>query len=505
MAVRYLLEIGDPVTHRFSSAVRNEINQTNATYPDSIGDPILYPVRLVVPKLNQKISDSISGSVTIPQYKVEILNKDGKYDDVETLGWFNTRAVVKRSDKVDPTLADFDQIFSGIIDYPNVVKKSVMLVINNTYRSLTEQVCDKFEVDATFPNLPDSTKDKNIPIAYGPDNIRVQVLPVDTTDATKYFAIDNSYLTSVDFVYDSDGNSIAFSVDGNGIITATDADSADVAGATGNTIGDICTSEIALKSGIAYNADNWDKLETDDYIGISGNLNFYFSGGTVRQLIDAALKSDNAFLFTKNDGRLTMRQWGRNYVIHELQSWVITGWPNKNYQDALRYYNSTAIIQYQLNHKTNRYEMQIASGTTPAFDKEREVPYKTDLYVEGQVTDLGDRLIKRFGTISEIINLAIGKSAFDINLLDEVQIDVTINGRQVTDKTKWIVREGDPGQDVLSLEAKSGFVIPEVIDGILSQPGSHVVSFIDGVRSQPFAQGLTGQVNSQPITVTGEE
>lgn len=504
--IRYIIEIGDPVTHRFSSAVRNPIEPTNATYPDSIGDPILYPVRLSIPKIKNKISDSISGTVKIPQYKFNIANDDGKFDDVETLGWFNIPVVLKRSDIDDPTLDDFNIIVSGTIDYSNVMEKSVQIITNNVYRSLTEEVTKTFNT-TDYPNLPDNLLDKDVPISYGPDLMNVPLFQINSLDLTKYLAIDPDYLTGVTTVYDSDGNSISFTgPDVNGIITATDAATADISGVVGNTIGDIITSELALKSAILYTSDNWDITETNEYITNSAQLNFYFSGGTVRQLVDAALKSDNAFLFTKNNGLLTLRQWGRNYVIHTIQNWqIMPAFPKKDFKDALKYYNSLASILFEKNISTGIHAKQISSGTNPAFNKERKVSYPTDLYNTGEITDLGDRMIKRFGTLSEIIPISSGEPTTNINLLDEIQIDVTINDRQLSSKTKWIVREGDPGQDMLSLEAKSGFVVPTVIDGILSQPISRFSTVIDGILSQPFEHGFGNQVNSQPIIVTGEE
>lgn len=503
--IRYLLEIyeeigSDVIINRFSSAVRSNIDPSNATYPDSLGDPVLYPARLSPPSLNNKLSDSISGTVILNQNTISIANEDGKYDDVESLGWFNVPVVVRRSDKENPTLADFNNVFTGIIKYPVVTQNNVKLVINNIYRSLSNEVCKTFNID-DYPNIPDNSRDKKIPIGYGPDLMNVPLFAIDTTSPNDYIALDPDYLVDVDAVYDSDGNSIAFS-ETAGIITAVGAKTADVGGATGNTIGDIITSEIALKNGISYDFVNWDKAETDQYINNSGFLNFYFSGGSVRQLVDAVLKSDNAFLFTKNDGRLTLRQWGRTYSIHTIENWKIMQFPTKDFKEALRYYNSLAIIQYEKDLSSGVHQKQIASGINPAFGEERVVTYETDLYVTGEITDLGERMIKRFGTLSEIIKIASGKPTIDINLLDEVQIDVTINGRVFSSKKKWIVRESDPGQDILSLEAKSGFIVPTVIDGVLSQP---YYNFIDGVLSQPFWFGFGNQNNSQPIWVTGEE
>jgi len=458
MSIRYLCEIGDPVTHRFSTAVRNPIDKHNATYPDSAGNPVLYPVRMSIPNLKNKISDSISGSIKIPQQTIKIKNDDGKYDDVEDLGWFNIPIVIKRCDIVNPTLADFEIIFKGIIDYSDVSFSEVSIKTNPIYRALTEEVTKTFNID-DFPNIPDGNLDKNIPIAYGPNLKRVPLFEIDSTDPTKYMAIDSAYLTGVAAVYDDDDKSISFSVSA-GVITATDAKTADISGATGNSIGDIITSEIALKSGIDYNDDNWDTLETNEYINNSGHLNIYFEGGTVRQFIDKCLKSDNAFVFTKNNGLLTIRQWGRIYKVHKLNAWKLAKVPDKKYADAKRYYNSLALVKYQKNISTGIYERQNSSGITPQFDQDKKVDYETDLYILGEVIDLADRMIKRFGIVSENMTIAAGEPAININLLDLIEIDVNINGRQFSNKKEWIVREVDPGQDVLTLEARSGFITP---------------------------------------------
>jgi hypothetical protein len=493
--IRYICEIGDPITHRFSTAIRSPRDKSNATYPDEFGNNILYPVLLKIPRLNNKISDSISGSVKQPQQNIIIENGDGKYDDVEALGWFNTPIVIKRSDKELATLADFQCIYRGIISYSNPDFKQVKIKTNNLYRSLTQQVTNTFNID-DYPDIPDGNLDNNIPIAYGPELKKVPLFEIDKNDPTKYIAIDPVYLTGVADVYDSDGVPIFFSVS-FGIITATDAATALVSGVSGNTIGDIITSEITVKSPITFDSDNWDLTETNEYSISSGNLNFYFPGGTVRQLVDAVLKSDNAFLFTKNDGRLTIRQWGRVYKVHKLQAWKLMKNPGKDYVDAIRYYNSLALVRYQKNIESGKHELQQSSGISPQFDKEEKKDYPTDLYMTGQVIDLADRMIKRFGIVSEVIKISSGESAAEIDLLDIVELDVNINGRQFSNKIEWVVRESDPGQDVLSLEARSGFIDPEVISGNLSQPQTGNFS---GVLSQPQTEDFSG-VLSQTLTI----
>ena len=250
MAIRYIVEIGDPVTHRFSTAVRNEIDPTNATYPDDLGDSIMYPVRLAIPKVNNKISDSISGASKLTQYNLVIENSDGKYDDVRTLGWFNTPVVLKRSDIQSPLLSDFNTIMEGTISYPVVSEHSVTLVIDNVFRSFTQETTDTFNI-TDYPSVDDNVLDKNIPIGYG-DLLNVPLYQVDTNE---YIALDPDYITAVTTVYDSDGNSIAFTFSAvTGQINAIDAVTADVTGRSNNKIGSIITTEIQEKALITYDS-----------------------------------------------------------------------------------------------------------------------------------------------------------------------------------------------------------------------------------------------------------
>ena len=201
MAIRYIVEIGDPVTHRFSSAVRNEIEPTKATYPDSIGNAILYPVKLAIPKTNNKISDAISGTTLLTQYNIEIENSDGKYDDVQELGWFNSPVVLKRTNKDNPTLEDFNTILKGEISYPVVSQNKVKLVIDNTFRALTQETTNTFN-DTDYPNVFDNVKDRNVPIGYG-DLLNV---PLYRVDPSEYIALDPDYITAVTTVYNISGN-----------------------------------------------------------------------------------------------------------------------------------------------------------------------------------------------------------------------------------------------------------------------------------------------------------
>jgi len=182
--------------------------------------------------------------------------------------------------------------------------------------------------------------------------------------------------------------------------------------------------------------------------------------------------------------------------------------PGKKFSDAHKYYNSLALVLFQLNHESGNYERQLSSGISPQFDKDRKVEYPTDLYLNGEVLDLADRMIKRFGIMSETLPISSGKSLIEVDLLDQIELDVNINGRQFSNKLDWIAREVDPGQDTLVIEAKSGFVEAKIIDGILSQPMFINSTTYDGVLNQPLSvngSNIYNGVLSQSITIIEEE
>lgn len=506
---RYLLEVdtGDEI-YRFSSAVRDNELQSDITYASSDGTRYSYPVRFEkIPSINQKISDSISEAIILNQWNISVVNYDGLFDRIDEKKIFNAKTTLKRSNKMTPTLDDFSVIAYGLVDYPVISPTKLKLVVNTTYRALTEEVTKTFSTD-DYPNIPESNEDQNIPIAYGPSLSNVPLFQIDSTDETQYLAIDPDYLLGVTAVYDSDGNSIAFTgPDSSGIITATDASTADITGASGNRIGQIIQNETVVKSGIVYNSENWELSESDIYIASSAKLNFYFSGGTVRELVDAVLKSDNAFFFTKNNGLLTIRQWALTYTIHEIDSWKITQFSGKDYKSAKKYLNTSVVMKYDKNQSDSTYSNQIINATEEAdiistygVTQTRET-YKTDLYENDSLLDLSTRLVNRFGFPSPQTKIGSAYSALNVNLLDTVKINVTINERSYTDELYWIVREVNPSQDTMMLEARSGFSEPDTTSGYFSQPISDEER--SGVLSEVFTSGEDGRPGnfSQPLTV----
>jgi hypothetical protein len=502
--IRFLLEITtQDETINVSSSCRDPLNPSDIRYPDLLGNRVAYPVRLEIPSINQKISDAISGTTILNQYTVNLINDDGLYDDLDKRKIFGADAVLKRSDVENPRLEDFDIISTGKVVYPVISKERVTLYIDSTYRSLTEQVCRVFTT-GDYPNLPESAIDKNIPIGYGPGLKKVPLTQIDSTDLTKYIALDPDYIIDVDAVYDQDGNSISFTgPDVNGVVTATDAVTADVSGLLNNSIGEIISYELEQKSGITYDSDNWDTAEAGIYIATSGKLNYYVTGGTVRNFVDGALKSDNAFLFTKNNGKLTFRQWGTAYNIWTISNKMITQFDKKDYKDSEKYFSSSVRLAFDKDISTGKYNNQYIDATQESaiealYGRTQRTSFNVDLYEQPAIEDLASRLVDRFGTMSPNCRIGVGVPTSQVNLLDIVKLPVNINNRVYTEDSFWVVRESNPGQDILYLEALSGYEEPNMVDGVLCMPLSEEIN--SGILSEPMSEERDG-VFSQPGSV----
>lgn len=449
----------------YASAPRNEDEPSDHFIPDALGVGVYYPVRLMIPTVPNRLSDPISGTTLLPTFSVDLENSDGNFDDTEELNILNTPLTLRRSDTDNPTLSDFKVIRYGLVDSVSVTKSQYTITAADTNRTLTEPALRKFST-SIFPDLPESNEDKPIPILYG-----TQTVPLFEVGTDEYIAIDPQYVSGVSEVFDRDGSSISFTYSSaTGIITATDAITATVKGRTNNRIGEIITTEIEEKAGIAYLDGPWDKEETDSYIAISAHVNFYYDRGDVRSLVNAVLKNDNAFLFTKNDSRLTLRQWAEEYTEHIIPSWQIMELPSKDNAEGKRYYMSSSIIQWDKNIETGNYGREFFNDDREAelserYRRKKTETFPTDLYQSSEIQDLSTRLINRFGIISELIRVKIASPATNINPLDTVILDMVINGRTMTRLNGWIVREVDPAQDTLLLEGYGLFDINDMILG----------------------------------------
>jgi len=439
----------------FSTAVKNPNNPSDVSYLDDQGNKILFPVRFLVPSLSNKLSSPISGSVLYTTFNVNLINNDGLFDDIQETNYVNTPIRILRSDIDNPDVSDFSIIRAGLVEHVKVNSKSFSITGADYQRTLEQSATDKFSV-SDYPNMPDSTKDKNIPIGWG----FLTNVPLIEVDINQFIAIDPSYLTSVQTVYDEDGNIISFSLSG-GIITAPGAKTADITGKSNDRIGQIIVDIIANKGNIPYVEGPWDTSETDDYINTSFNIGMYYPSGTVRNLVSEALKSDSAYIISKNDGRLTLRKWGNGYGNWLIDSWRIMKIPTKSNQQATKFYNSSVVVKFSKQELNNNYLFDYLDDTREQelvnlYKKSKIQNYETRLLTEQNATALAKLMLIKFGDQSETLTLALGESIIEVNLLDKITLEIDINDRVFSRFSNWIITEINPAQDTFTIESLGG-------------------------------------------------
>jgi hypothetical protein len=481
----YASVYGNPLS-TFSTAPRNEDNLSDIYYGGVRAIP-----RMEIPSLNNAISDAISGVNVYNSFNINIDNRDGFFDGVDILNYFNTPLQISKTSTNAQSIDEFNQIRFGIVQDIKVDFKKIQITAVDQFYLMNKEYCRKFTTDE-FPNISDSNLNENIPVGwgtlYGIEPIEVDKDTADPATWIDYIALDKSHITSVQGVFDKDGNSLTHSfnattgvirvtsVDGDGEVI--EAEYMNVTGKTDCSIGEIIIEALAQNENIQYIEGIWDLTETDDYLSYCADIGFYFDGGTTKELIEGVLKNDIAFLIQKNNKLLTIRQWGKTYDEHYFESWLATQAPKKNFNDATKYYCSSAKINYcknwvnddfDCNYLNNSSELDLFGRWRKSFLAE----FETDLIAEADAIDLSDRIIERFGNVRETIEVGLGADTFEINLLDTVIFEPTINDREFSQWSQWIVKECDPGQDVIKMEGLEKFY-PLTFD---AQP-----AYIDGVQ-----------------------
>ncbi len=447
----------------YASAVSDPARPSEIRYSVN-GALVPYPVRLSIPAatMNNKLSGIISGVVLYDSFTIEIDNGDGRFDKASDTNYFNIAIRVKKSSIDTPTLSDFTVIRAGLGDNVSSDSDKMRVTVADINRTFDEEVCRTFTV-AEFPDLPDNNVDKNIPVAWGPH----YGAELHEVGDNKWLAVDPDYYVSIDAVYDKDGVALEYTVDSDGIITVTTLDggdpvepkTCDFTGSASCKIGEIITSEIAAKSNIAYTSSDWDTSETDYYIAASARISLYFDAGDVKRLIKECLQNDNAFLINKNDGRLSLRQWGKNYYSHTIPSWMLTKQPKRTHIEQ-KYYASSIMVRYDYHIDTKKYAGAYLDDTSEAqiaerWRKRKRQAFETALRYRADASYLATRLLDRFRSRREVYTIYTGYDCSEINPLDKVALDITVNGREYSTVTDWIVREVNPAQDILVLEEES--------------------------------------------------
>ena len=431
----------------FSTAPKDERNLSDHMYGIAKVRPLM-----IVPSFSSDLSDAISGVTKYNSFNITLRNHDGYFDTQDLEDYFNTPVRVLKTTNNAQTLSAFNKIRSGVVSDISVAYDSVVIQGSDEVYQMKNNVCRVITTDE-FPDATENIND-NIPIGWGTLSGVKLIKLWDATGTNYYLALDKNFITAVTTCYDKDGVSRAFSFAATtGIISSSyELSTADVTGRIDSRIGKIIIELLEENETLPFVDGLWDVTETNAYIALSADIDLYISSGTTKSAVESALKNDIAFLIQKNNGQLTIRQWGQTYDVFNIPSWATTGKPSKNFQDAYKYYCSSVKVAY--------------TGGTVLNDTQQETLYldykklymaslTTVLHETTAATDLAARFMSRFGGYRETVNVALGVDTWQINLLDTVNYDPTINGREYSKYTSYIVKKTNPGQDTLELEGIS--------------------------------------------------
>lgn len=449
----------------FATAPKNDLNPSDIFYGPVKTRPVMD-----IPALSNGLNDVISGISVYNSFQIAVSNKDGYYDKFDITKYFNTPLRISKTSENAQAIEDFLQIRYGIVSDIKVDFDRMECQAVDQFFLMNKDYCRKFTL-AEYPNLDDGTINDDIPVAWGPvtgiEPIDVNRDTADPPQWIDYIALDPDYITSVEAVYDEDGNELTYSFNATtGIIRVTELDgdgeviesaSMDVTGRTNNLLGEVIIDALGENENIQYIEGVWDTDETDFYLTLCPKIGLYIDGGTTRDIIEAALQNDNAFLIQKNNGLLTLRQWGQKYETWQIPSWLATQQPKKNFADATKYYCSTVRVMYRKDQKSGDFLRAYINDTMENINFERYrksylATFETDLVNKNAAADLADKLLERFGEVRETLEISLGVDTFCINPLDTIEFDADINDRRFSDYVSWIVKKCDPGQDTLIIE-----------------------------------------------------
>ncbi|MCL2294480.1 MAG: hypothetical protein FWC36_06425 [Spirochaetes bacterium] len=412
---------------------------------------MLAAARLEMPNFTVKLSDAISGITLNQGFTLSLINNDGYFDNDEKWNLFNTPVRIKKATMENPGYNDFKAIRTGLVENITTTFDKFQITVADRLRSMGEPVCDVLR-QSMFPGIIIDEKDlnKNIPLVYGTKKIKLLKL-----NDTNYIAAE--YVTSVNGVFDRDGNNIFYGFNPlTGVITVTgEPDSAIITGYTNNKIGEIIKDIISRKTNIQFNNSNWNLDELNQYIDISAPINIVLSSGNVKAAIQNILKNDMAFFIQQIDGRFTIRKYGTEYAIHEIPAWSATKKPEKIFDSAQEHYFSSCIINYDFIEDDRYKSFLFADRENQAennFRRRVRKTFDTELIYEEDALVLSKLLSDRYTAMRQTLKLAIGIDTSGFELLDTVVFNAAINKREFSSVSKFIIKEINPAQDMLVLE-----------------------------------------------------
>jgi hypothetical protein len=455
----------------FTSGPKNTNNPSDDIYYDEH-----WPVRLETPKLTVKLSDVINGLTKYSTFDFTLFNDDGYFDDTEVSNFFNSPTFIRKTWVDNPTPDDFIPIRYGIVESIRLDDKTMYVSCGDIFRTLEEPVS---KIVKDVYSTAKENRDKSLPLVYG--TITTKAIKIDTIkivideDKDEYvykcIYVVGENIASVTQAFDRNGVPVPFSFDENRIITVKpeidqktgkimyrEIESAIVTGNTNNRLGDVIVDIITSRTGITYVASFWDLVETNNYRANSPRINIQFEGVTVRNAVKEALSSDTVFLVQKNDGKFTLRRWGSMYQKHAVPNWSITKFPSKDYTEAQNNYFSGCSIAYNYDfYKKSHNDVCLfidnERQAKKTYNKVVRKTFETYLTNENDCKMIAEQLSNRFTMLHETIKISIGMDTSNVNLLDIVELEMTVNGRNFSKNKNWIVKEVDPAQDTLTLES----------------------------------------------------
>jgi hypothetical protein len=170
-------------------------------------------------------------------------------------------------------------------------------------------------------------------------------------------------------------------------------------------------SIIQKNTNIKYIASFWELLEKNLYKNSSSRINIVFKNGAVKNAVKQALESDMAFLIQKNDGKFTIRKWGKFYNIHEIPSWIITKFPSKDFSEAQKSFFSSCLINYNFDDSNDTYNNSYLYNNNKkiverTYHKILRRDFNTCLTNESDVINLASQLSSRFNMLKETIKVS---------------------------------------------------------------------------------------------------
>ena len=409
------------------------------------------PVKLEMPNFSVKLSDNIAGITLNQGFSVSLANNDGFFDDDDRMNLFNTPAYLKKSIVYNPQYDDFKLIRMGLIENTSTTFDRVQINVSDRFKALEEPVLNTVEQD-DFSNIAidDSGLNKPIPLIYGTKRIRLTRL-----NETTYLTGEN--VISVISVFDRNGNVILSNpaLNGNGTITTNlEAHEALVRGNQNNRIGQVIM-DIMSRTNILYNQYNFNLAEFDSYAASSFRINLAINSGNIKRAIESALRNDVAFFVQQSDGKFTIRRYGESYTVRTIQASTLTKNPEKSYNNAHGNYFSSFIINYGFTNDSdgvsflfNERERQAES----MYRRRRTLTFDSDLTNESDARELALLLSDRFTTMRQTLKIYTGVDTSNFELLDTVSLDLNINNRRFNKISRYMIKEINPAQDILTLE-----------------------------------------------------